>query len=428
MPDGIIDFNKAFASYPLKCSRGAQFEEFHVSDKDCPVPEPFSGVIGSILFLTLLFFLTFIGRYIFAPLMPAMSSELGLSHSQAGSIFLFGSIGVFIGSLSAGFVSARIQHKGTIALSLIGAACALVLCTMLTALWALRGAVMMLGFMAGMNLPSNVATITALVSRQDWGKALAVQQMAPPLSLILGPMLTVFLLNWFTWRAPIVVIAITCIAAALILIRFGTIGQFPGDAPDLSLARIILSGRSFWIMIILFALGMGGQVGIYAMMPLYLIAERGIPEASANMLIGLSQVSALFMTFFAGWVTDRIGVKMAIFVFLLASGIATLLLGLVSGLWLKVVIFLQPALIVCYFPAGFAALARIVQPNLRSLATAWVTPCAIVLGGGLFPLLLGYMGQTVTFASGIVLAGGMIIVGSGLPFLLDLIEKMDDGC
>ena len=408
--------------------KNAQFKKLHVLDKDCPVPEPFSAAIGSILFLTLLFFLTLIGRFIFAPLMPAMSGELGLSHSQAGSIFLFGSIGVFIGSLSAGFVSSRIQHKGTIALSLIGAACALVLCTMLTALWALRGAVMMLGFMAGMNLPSNVATITALVSRQDWGKALAVQQMAPPLSLILGPILTVFLLNWFTWRAPLVVLAITGIAVALILIRFGKIGQFPGDAPDLSLARIILSGRSFWIMIILFALGMGGQVGIYAMMPLYLTAERGMPQASANILIGLSQVSALFMTFFAGWVTDRIGEKKAISVFLLVSGMVTLLLGLASGLWLKIVVFLQPALIVCYFPAGFAALARIVQPNLRSLATAWVAPCAIVLGGGLFPLLLGYMGQTVTFASGIVLAGGIIMVGSGLPFFLNLVEKMDDGC
>jgi NNP family nitrate/nitrite transporter-like MFS transporter len=268
-----------------------------VSDKDCPVPEPFSGAIGSILFLTLLFFLTFIGRFIFAPLMPAMSSELGLSHSQAGSIFLSGSVGVFMGSLSAAFVSSRIQHKGTIALSLIGTACALLLCTMLASLWALRGVVLALGLMAGMNLPSNVATITALVSRQDWGKALAVQQTAPPLSLLLGPLLTVFLLTWFSWRAPMVVIAIAGIATAVILIRFGTIGQFPGDAPDLSLARIILSGRSFWIMIILFALGMGGQVGIYAMMPLYLIAERGIPEASANMLIGLSQVSALFMTF-----------------------------------------------------------------------------------------------------------------------------------
>ena len=57
-----------------------------------------------------------------------------------------------------------------------------------------------------------------------------------------------------------------------------------------------------------------------------------------------------------------------------------------------------------------------------------MTPIAFVLGDGLFPVLLGYMGQTVTFASGIVLAGGIIIVGSGLPFFLDLIEKMDDGC
>lgn len=398
-------------------------------DKDCPIPEPFGSAFGSILFLTLLFFLTFVSRFIFAPLMPAMSSEMGLSHSQAGSIFLSGSVGVFIGSLSSGFVSSRLLHKGTIALSLIGVACTLLLCTILANLWALRGAVLVLGMMAGLNLPSNVATITALVSRQDWGKALAVQQTAPPMALVVGPLLSVFLLIWFSWRAPMLVIAVVGIATALILIRFGTIGKFPGDEPDLSLARTVLSGRSFWIMIILFALGMGGQVGIYAMMPLYLIAERGLPEASANTLIGLSQVSALFMTFFAGWVTDRIGEKKAISIFLLASGVVTLLLGMTTGLWLKVVVFLQPALIVCYFPAGFAALARSVQPNLRSLATAWVTPSAFVLGGGLFPLLLGYMGQTVSFASGIILAGVIIIIlGSVLPFFLNLIEQLDYGC
>ena len=399
-----------------------------MTEKDCPIPEPFSGAIGSILLLTLLFFLTFIGRFIFAPLMPAMSSELGLSPSQAGSIFLSGSVGLFIGSVSSGFVSSRLQHRGTIALALIGTAVALLLCTLLNLLWAIRGAVLMLGLFAGMNLPSNVATITALVSRQDWGKALAVQQTAPPLSLILGPLLTVFLLNWFSWRAPMVVIAITGIAAALILIRFGTIGRFPGDEPDLSLARTILSGRSFWIMIILFALGMGGQVGIYAMMPLFLISEKGMSADSANMLLGLSQVSALFMTFFSGWVTDRIGEKKAIFLFLLVSGIVTFFLGMASGFWLKFVVFLQPALIVCYFPAGFAALARSVQPNLRSLATAWVTPSAFVLGGGLLPLLLGYMGQAFTFGSGIVLAGGLMVAGSILPFFLVLIDKMDDGC
>ena len=34
-----------------------------------------------------MFFLNFIGRIIFAPLMPTIEQDLGLTHSQAGSLF-----------------------------------------------------------------------------------------------------------------------------------------------------------------------------------------------------------------------------------------------------------------------------------------------------------------------------------------------------
>ena len=91
-------------------------------------------------------------------------------------------------------------------------------------------------------------------------------------------------------------------------------------------------------------------------------------------------------------------------------------------------VFLQPALIACYFPAGFAALSRIVQPDYRSLATSWVTPTAFVLGGGLLPSALGYMGQLYSIGTGILLAGIIVIAGSPLAFLLSLIDKMEEGC
>jgi len=39
----------------------------------------------------------------------------------------------------------------------------------------------MLGVAAGLHMPSAMATITAMVNRQEWGKALAVHQTAPPL-------------------------------------------------------------------------------------------------------------------------------------------------------------------------------------------------------------------------------------------------------
>ena len=396
--------------------------------KECPVPASFKDMIGNIIFLTIIFFLTFISRFIFAPLMPTISRELGLSFSQSGSIFLIGSVGVFIGSLGSGFVSSRLNHRRTLILSLFGVGLALLACAFTTSLWTIMATMIILGMAAGLQLPSNIAIITAIVGRKDWGKALSVQQMAPPLSLILGPLLSVIMLTLFSWRVPLSSIALMALIMGFVMIRFGKFGGFPGDQPNISIAKLILKEKAFWIMILLFSLGIGGQVGVYAMLPLYLVSEKGLSQDLANTLIGLSQISALFMTFLAGWVSDRIGEKRAIVLFLTISGLFTVLLGLLSGFWLKIVIFLQPALIVCYFPAGFAALSRIVQPNLRSLVSAWAPPAAFILGGGLFPAGLGYMGQVYSFGIGIALGGCIIIAGSLLTTFLRLIDQLEEGC
>ena len=396
--------------------------------KECPIPEPFSSMVGSILVLTLLFFMVFISRFIFAPLMPTLGADLGLSHAQAGSIFLVGSIGTFLGSLFSGFISSRINHKGNLVVSMFGVGLALLIGSLFSSLWAIRLAMFMLGLAAGLNLPSNLATITAMVSREDWGKALAVQQIGPPLSLVLGPLITIAFLVWFSWKAPLVFLALLAIAVGLMYMKFGKSGGFPGDVPNPAAIKVVAGQKSFWIMIILFAFGMGGQVGIYSMLPLYLVNERGLDGELANTIIGIAQISALFMTFFSGWVTDKIGEKRAIALFLAASGVVTVLLGVLTGTWLKVIVFLQPALIVCFFPPAFAALSRTVQPNMRSIAAALAPPTGFVLGGGIFPAALGYMGQNSSFSLGIILAGCIIILGAGLVVFLRLLEKMEDGC
>ena len=427
--DPVLDFCRLILTMSGKQELAfSKNREKYSMDKACPTPEPFKAVLGSIVFLTLIFFLTFISRFIFAPLMPTIGKELAITHSQAGSVFFLGSVGVLIGSLISGFISARINHRGTLLLSTFCLSLSLLVCYFTGSLWAIRVIMFVLGMCAGLNLPSVVATIAAMVDRQDWGKAMAVQQIAPPLGLVSGPLVSVIFLTWFSWRGTLACIGLFCGIIAFAFYKYGKCGDFPGDAPSPSLLKIILAGRSFWIMVVLLALGMGAQVGIYAMLPLYLVTERGLDAESANTILGISQVSALFMTFFAGWVTDRIGEKRAIFLFLAASGIATVLVGSLSGFWLKASVFLLPALAVCFFPPGFAALSRIVQPNMRSLAAALAPPSAFILGGGLLPAALGYMGQTHSFGLGIVLAGSIIILGSTLAFPLKLLEKMENGC
>ena len=119
-------------------------------DKACPTPEPFRAMVGNILFLTLLFFVAFISRYIFSPLMPVIRDELALTHGQAGSVFLFGSMGALVASVCSGFVSSRLTHRGTLILSTFLVGVTLLALTFQSSLWAVRVAMLVLGMAAGL--------------------------------------------------------------------------------------------------------------------------------------------------------------------------------------------------------------------------------------------------------------------------------------
>ncbi len=390
---------------------------------------PFRTVVGTVVFIMVLFFLSFVSRYIFGPLLPTIQEDIDIQSGQAGSLFLWGGFGVLVGALSAGLVSSRIHHRGALALSLFGMALALVGAYFSDSLWGLRAAFIILGLLAGIHMPSSVATLTAIVRPEDWGKALAVHQLAPPLSLVAAPLLAVALLTWFSWNEALLWIAgIMVVAAAGFVTFFGGVGAFPGDPPTPSYLRPVARTPSFWMMIFLFALGMGAQVGVYSMLPLYLTQERGFSAAEANTYLGLANIVPLLSVYPAGWVTVRLGAKTTMGLFLSAAGLMTILVGSLTGVALVVCIFLMAGAVVGFFPAAFAALSRIVQPNYRSLANGVGPPLAFLVGGGLLPTGLGYMGQTASFALGLLITGAVILVGSTVAVFVRLLTDLEEGC
>jgi NNP family nitrate/nitrite transporter-like MFS transporter len=390
---------------------------------------PFRAVAGTVVFLTVMFFVTFVSRFIFSPLLPTIQEDIEMTSGQAGSLFLIGAVGMLFGSTSAGFVSARISHRGALALSLFGIALALVGAYFSESVWGLRAAFIVLGFLAGTHMPSSAATITAMVRPDEWGKALSVQQLAPPLSLVAGPLIAVGLLTWFSWNETLLWIAgASALAGVAFLVFFGGVGAFPGDPPKPKFLGPVLRTHSFYLMIFLFALGMGAQVGVYTMLPLYLTEERGLSSAEANTILGLSNIAPLVVVFLSGLVTSRLGPKPTMAIFLSLTGLMTILVGLLSGAAMVVSIFLMAALAVGFFPAAFASLSRIVQPTFRSLANGFAPPLAFLLGGGLLPAALGYMGQAASFSLGIVITGAVILLGSSAAFLVHLLTDLEEGC
>jgi NNP family nitrate/nitrite transporter-like MFS transporter len=146
-------------------------------------------------------------------------------------------------------------------------------------------------------------------------------------------------------------------------------------------------------------------------------------------MVGFSQVAGLLMVYAAGWISDRVGPKPTMAVVLLTAGIATVLIGYLTGIHLMVIIFIQPILVNAFFPGAFAALSRIAPPHLRSVTSALGPPSAFLIGGGILPAVIGYMGETHSFAAGIILAGGFMLLGPVLVFFVKLGQYDDQaGC
>lgn len=380
--------------------------------------QSFAGLrsqLPTLLFFASIFFVNFTSRIIFSPLMPTIEADLGLSHSDAGLLFLLISFGYFMGMLGSGFVSAAVTHKKNISLSAIAVGLALLPIAFSSNKWILFIGLLVLGLSAGLYLPSGLATLTSIVNPRQWGTAIAVHEMAPNLGFVIAPLLAELFMLWFSWRIILMSLGLTSLLMGLAYARYGRSGDFPGQLPRLGAIRMLVKQKSFLIMLILFCAGIGSFLGIYTMLPLYLVTERGMGREVANTLVAISRIPGLGLVFLAGWVTDRIGPKRTLVWIYTLAGILTIGLGLVEGFWISVFVFVQPMIAVCFPPAALVALSLIGTHETRNIAVSITIPFAFVIGGGLLPILIGVLGDAGMFGWGIVMVGGLIILASILP-------------
>lgn len=368
-------------------------------------------------------FLNVLSRIVFAPLMPIIEGDLEIGHGSAGSLFLFISLGYSTGLFGSGFISSRLTHGRTIVLSSIATGVSLIAVSLSHSVWEIQCGLIGLGLSAGLYFPSGIAILTAKVSVRDWGKGLGIHQLAPNLGFVAAPLLAEGLMRWFSWRGVIAFIGVVAIVAGVAFIRFGRKGDFSGTPPTLQALRVLIRLPSFWIMMSFFSIGFGAYIGIYNILPLYLVAQQGMERGLANTLVAFSRIAGLGMVFPAGWATDLLGPRRALGGVLLSTGIATVFLGVGHGGWVIPALFLQPTLAACFPPAALTALSSIGPHHSRSLAVPLTIQVAFILGAGVLPAGIGILGEAGSFSLGIV-SIGVLLMGS--PLLLRYLELQED--
>ena len=381
-------------------------------DTDPQAQKAFLTQLTPLLLLTSIFFVNFIARIILAPLMPSVKVDLGLNHAEAGSLFLLISLGYFTTLLASGFISSRLTHRQTIMFSGIAMGIALFITSFSTNLWGIRLGLIAMGMAAGPYMPSGLATLTTLFKYRHWGKALAIHELAPNLSFVLAPLVAEIVLYWYSWRTVFMILGFAAFMLAVVFARFGRGGDFRGESFKFDSFRLIFTNRAFWIMVVLFSLGISSTLGIYTMLPLYLVTDHGMDRNWANTLIGLSKIAGVGMALVGGWATDRFGPQRILRIVFVLTGMLTLFIGLAPQTWVATAIFLQPIMAVCFFPAGFAALSLVSSAGERNLTVSLTIPMAFLIGGGAVPALIGFIGDVHSFGWGIAMVGGLIMTGT----------------
>jgi NNP family nitrate/nitrite transporter-like MFS transporter len=384
----------------------------------------FSQRLPCILFLVAILLFNFLARYIWGPLLVNIEADLGIRHTAAGSFFLLITAGYFIGLLASGHLSSRLNHQKTAVLSCLVCALSLLAASFAPSLGVLSAALVMVGATAGLYLPTEFASLTYRLKPADFGKAFSIHEVAPSLGFIIGPLMADMLLGWGTWRTVLVPVAAGLLALGLLYAFSSATGDFRGEAPTLRNMRFVASRPAFWIMVVLFSLSVGTNVGVYSMLPLYLQAGRNMDQTVANVILSASRVAAIFTPFAAGWIAGRVGARAVVTVVVFLCGVATVLLGLVPDNWLWLPLFLQPMLASAFFPPAFAILTAVVPPGFRNLIVALIMPVGMLVGSGGLPVLIGALADEGLFRTGFILTGAMVVASTAL---LAFVKVAGDG-
>ena len=185
---------------------------------------------------------------------------------------------------------------------------------------------------------------------------------------------------------------------------------------------MLLKVPSFWIMMLFFGLALSSIQGVYLLIPTFMVTEGGFTRQQANTIFGISRFLPIVSLLTAGFVLDRFGIKRTIFAVMFGSGVTSALLGMFRGPWLAFMIFIQPAVGALFFPAGTSAVSLISPPRTRNVAFSLLLPFASFLGSGGIPAFIGYMGDHVSFSSGLLAVG----IGTSMCAMLTWFLKIEE--
>lgn len=363
-----------------------------------------------------MWFLIMLVRTILGPILPLMEDEFVINHSKAAVLVSFCALGASSSIFASGVFAGRFGYKRS-ALSCLAVSIAAFLVVPYARDFShVAGLMFVLGAATGAYFPCIIPLVTEHYAPSIWGRALAIQDTGASFSLFGAPLLTILFLKFFSWRHFYSVFAAAYfVSGVLFLISAkevkvtSRLNSYFGE---------LFKNPSLWIISILWTIATGASMGIYQVIPLYLTKELSFPAQYANLLFGLSRLGGVMFSIVMGFSADRFNPKKSMFIALFLAGIFTMLVGQTNLAVVQIALFFQGTVIMGVFSLGLVAISRMFRMEERSMVSGTMSTMSGVFGFALLPYLLGLAGDHLSFRFGILVFGLVVVLSSGLVFLL----------
>ncbi len=371
-----------------------------------------------------LWFINFSTRTAFSPILPLMEDNLSLSHGEVGSFFTSLSIGYGIALLIAGRFASIWGYKRMVVTGCLCPALVFIAFQWVESYFALHILFFLLGITTGTYLPSILPIITETYEYRHWGKAIGIHDSAASLSIFAIPILVTFGLHFFSWKMLLLFLGITSVILPIPFWRVSIEPKHETSRQESHYADL-LKRKSVWIMSLFWIFSSAANSGIYSILPLYLIKERGIEFSFANTLFGISRVGGIFVSVYIGFLIDRYGYRTMLILSIVTTGLSTIALSLPSTLPLIIItLFLQASFSSAFFPVGLVTVSKLTSLSERSMAIGVIMFFGTIFGMGVTPFLLGFIADHFNFKVGILGLGVLTTFASLLVrFLKEAEEK-----
>ena len=379
--------------------------------------------LAQVAVLALGFGMVGIDRNLIVTLYPIIAKDLSLNYSDIGTITGALAMAWGVAALLMGNKADRVGRRKVLVGSMIVFSLLIGFSGLAVGLLSLVLIRVVMGLADGAYTPASIAATMDASPADRQGRNVGLQQMAALLfGLGIAPLVIPVLLEVIDWRWVFLLLAPPGLILAWVTYRLVPEKEVihetePALRSSLGDWRESLGYYNIRIAMALMLIWLLTLVTVSAFMPNFMIDHLGLEFAQMGTAMSGFGMGGAVGTMFLPWLSDYVGRKQVMF------GCAAMTLATV--LFLMVVGPNVPLLFSALFIVAACTMAAItltvgplcgetVSPHLTATATGLVIAVGEIFGGGLAPIIAGFVAHSLGIAAALWLPVGALVIGMGL--------------